>query len=93
MHYHKSSTWWLAFLILVFVFACNHDRKTSKSKKQKELVTNPASIDVIVQKNIEAELLFAADNNGKIEDSIQLGFLPALSVLFRDTSQCDQTKS
>ena len=79
MHYHKSSTWWLAFLILVFVFACNHDRKTSKSKKQKELVTNPASIDVIVQKNIEAELLFAADNNGKIEDSIQLGFLPVLN--------------
>ncbi|MEP7164532.1 MAG: L,D-transpeptidase family protein [Ferruginibacter sp.] len=79
MHYHKRPACYLPFLVLIFLIACNNHRDT---KKDKELVANPESIDEVIQKNIRADILFATDNNGKIDDSLWIAFLPVLKSYY-----------
>lgn len=61
-------------LVYIFLISCNN----VETKKEKEIVNDPASIDAVVKKNIESYLLSASENNGKIDDSLQLIFLPVL---------------
>ncbi len=74
MHYHKSSARYFPFLVLIFFIACNNH----ETKKDKEIVSNPGSIDAVIQKNIRVELSFATDNNGKVDENLRLEFLPVL---------------
>ena len=78
MHYHKSPTYYLLLLIILLFISCN-DHKT---KKDKELVLSPESIDAVIKKNIKAQLLFAADNKGRMDDSLQIIFLPVLKSYY-----------
>jgi murein L,D-transpeptidase YcbB/YkuD len=69
MYYHKRIASCLTLLLIILLFAC-HSKDTKKD--QKEIVANPESIDVVVQKNIKEDLDVAAENNGKINDSVKL---------------------
>ena len=78
MHFHKSPAFYLLLFIIIFVAACN----SGASKKEKDIVSDPGSIDAIIQKNIKAELLSAHDQKGKINDSIKLDCLPVLESFY-----------
>jgi len=81
MYYHKSLTCFLPTLFLIFLFSCNNH---ADKKKDKDIVSTPESIDASVQKNIKAELLSAADNNGKINDSLRIDFLPIVKKYYEE---------
>ena len=79
MNYHKNLTCYLPLLILIFIIACNNN---DTKNKDKDIVSNPESIDAVVQKNIKARLSDAVEKNGKINDSAKLAFTPVLKVIY-----------
>jgi len=79
MHHHKRPVYYLPVLILLFMLACN---EAAVKPKEKQLVSNPETIDAIIQKNIQDQLQFAVSNNGKVSDSIQLDFLKVLKPYY-----------
>lgn len=62
--------------LLVFT-ACNNRRE-----KEQQLVSDPASMDGFVQKNIKDMLAKAEQNKGKVDDSLQLQFLPVVKFYY-----------
>ncbi|MCP9750733.1 murein L,D-transpeptidase [Ferruginibacter sp. HRS2-29] len=66
-----------AFSILLF--SCN----TKRTEKERQLVSDPASMDGFVSKNIRLLLENAEANKGKMDDSLQLRFLPVLKYYYR----------
>ncbi len=62
--------------------SCNN----GQIKKEKEIIIDPGSIDAVVEKNIASYLLSANGNNGKIDDSLQLTFLPVLQNYYEATN-------
>ena len=79
MHYHKSPAYYFPILILLLLIAC---KESNHKPKEKQLVSNPGSIDAVVQKNIQEQIQFAVDHAGKIDDSIQLEFLNVLQKYY-----------
>ena len=65
-----------AFSILLF--SCNNKR----TEKEKQLVSDPASMNGYVSKNIQSLLANAEADKGKIDDSLQLRFLPVLQYYY-----------
>ncbi|HMK04129.1 MAG TPA: L,D-transpeptidase family protein [Ferruginibacter sp.] len=55
-------------IILLFLFSCNRPEKI----KDKEIVTDPRTMDSKVAENIQTALQFALDNTGKIDDSTRI---------------------
>ena len=74
MQHHKNSLYYFPFFVLLLLISCHH----AKKPKEKQLVSNPESINEAVQKNIQEQLVFATDRSGKTGDSIQLKFLQPL---------------
>lgn len=62
----------LFFLFPLFFAACK--TKTVKALKEKEIVTDPKSIDTYIKNDIRNSLSLAVDNEGKINDSLHLKF-------------------
>ncbi len=77
MYYLRSSACNLFFLLLILSIGCNNNSGKEKINTT-EIVSKPGSIDAVVQKNINSQLLFAAEKNGIIDKNIRLGFLPVL---------------
>ena len=66
----KSISLILPFIAFLFL-SCNH---SSDKMRSKEIVENPIGMNEYVLQNIKSALVIATDNNGIIEDSLQLKF-------------------
>jgi hypothetical protein len=69
----------LSLLLLCCFFSCRENHPA----KEKEIVQTPEEMDDQVSDNLKAVLLFAKENNGKINDSISLS-QPVLVNYFYD---------
>ena len=58
--------------LFVLILCCYTACKEKHAVREKEIVTTPGQMDAQVADNIKAVLLFANDNNGKINDYITL---------------------
>jgi murein L,D-transpeptidase YcbB/YkuD len=78
----KKNTRFLFFLIFFscFVFSCT-SKKHSASEIQ--IVEDPLQMDDQVNKNIEAVLQYAIENNGKITDSIKLHVMAIVDSFYQ----------
>ena len=74
MHFYRNSNFYLTILFLIFFSACNNDH----TKKEKDIITSPESIDAAVQKNIKTQLLSAADKNDKTGAGFPIAFFSVL---------------
>jgi len=79
MQHQKRPVCFLPLLVLLLLIACH---ETANKPKDKQLISNPESIDAAVQKNIQEQLQFAVDHAGKIDDSMQLGFSKLLQQYY-----------
>ncbi|CAN5860854.1 L,D-transpeptidase family protein [soil metagenome] len=79
MHHPKISLYYLPLLIILLLTACSQKHKKPQLQ---QLVSDPASIDAVVQKNIQEQLQFANDNAGKLNDSMHLDFLKVLDKYY-----------
>ena len=80
MYYRKNYLLQLALLIIIFIVACHQKQE---KVKEKEIVTNPASMNSYVQENIK-QLLSAAENNkGILDDTLRLHFLPVVKFYYQ----------
>lgn len=77
MHYIKYQL--TALFIIAFLFSCNHKNAQGK---QEDLITTPETMNAHVKDNIVQLLSAAADQNGKLNDSVQLNFLPVVKNYF-----------
>jgi murein L,D-transpeptidase YcbB/YkuD len=66
----KSISLILPFIAFLFL-SCNY---SSDKMRSKEIVENPIGMNEYVLQNIKSALVIASDNNGIIEDSLQLKF-------------------
>lgn len=78
MYYLKNAKLHLAVQFLILLIACHHN----PLPKEKEIVTNPASMDTYVQDNIKQLVAAAEDNNGIIDDSLRMQFLPVVKYYY-----------
>ena len=62
-----------SIILLIFLFSC----KSKHAATEKEIVAVPEQMDAKVTENVKEVLRYALDNNGKVNDSIQLS-LPAI---------------
>ena len=67
------------FILLMILSSCGNDKKPV----EKEIVEMPEQMDEKVKELIAANLNFAVSKKGKLEDSLLLYQLPALSVLYK----------
>jgi murein L,D-transpeptidase YcbB/YkuD len=72
-----------ALIILLFIFSCKGPEKV----KEKEIVTDPRTMDSKVAENIQATLKFALDNAGKIDDSTKIALTQIVSDFYDKTEQ------
>jgi len=61
----------VGFLLVLLVCQCK-SRHTARAVKQKEIVKKPEEIDDLISDNIRNVLEYAAENNGRIGDSMTL---------------------
>ncbi len=80
MPFYKNKPVYPFLFLLVFIIACNHNNKSSI--KDKELVTDPSAIDTYISENIKKVLDIAAENKGKVNDSLQLSFYKVLRSFY-----------
>lgn len=77
MNYYKP---YLILLALLFLFsACHHSASDSKD----EIITNPESMDEHVEDNIKQLLTTAGQNNGKLDDSLQISLFPVVNYYYQ----------
>jgi murein L,D-transpeptidase YcbB/YkuD len=62
----------IGVLLILGISCCWVGCKTKHAAKEKEIVKKPEEMDDQISDNVKAVLQFAADNNGKINDSIKL---------------------
>jgi len=68
-------------IILFFVFSCNSPEKV----KDKEIVTDPRTMDSRVAENIQTALQYALDNTGKIDDSTKIFLAQIVAEFYTNT--------
>ena len=82
MYYTKTSYLQITIIILcLFVIACN----SGDTLTDKQIVQDPGHMDKKASGNIHEALEFAIKNNGKIEDSISLGFAAIVNSFYGST--------
>ncbi|MEO5942741.1 MAG: L,D-transpeptidase family protein [Ferruginibacter sp.] len=77
MYYRKPQLIVLAVILLLA--ACHH----RNSDKKEEIIVNPESMDAHVTDNIKQLLSTAEDNDGKLDDSLHLSFLPVIKYYYQ----------
>ena len=78
MRYRKHYQLQMAVLIIIFLIACHHKQPV----KEKEIVSDPASMNTYVQENIKQLIAAAENNNGILDDSLRLQFLPVVKFYY-----------
>ena len=77
----------LVYIFLtVMVICCWIGCKENHTAKEKEIVKTPEEMDGQVADNIKAVLLFAKDNNGKINDSIKLSLYGLVNSFYEQNN-------
>lgn len=70
------------FTISLALFSCSN----SETGKEKDIVSDPESMDEQVAKNIKTVLKAADGNDGKINDSTQLEFVKVVTDYYRESN-------
>jgi murein L,D-transpeptidase YcbB/YkuD len=77
MYYRRPNLIILALIILLA--ACHH----RNSDKKEEIIVNPESMDEHVTDNIKQLLYTAENDNGKLDDSLHLPYLPVVKYYYQ----------
>ena len=70
--------------MLLFFVSCKHPVKLKIKLKDKELVADAKVINAHIRENLKNSLLFAMENNGKINDTLQLTFYEIVENYYRN---------